>query len=498
MGGVFKKSYTKLDPSTERRVLRKTKKWYVKYRDGQNLERVEAGYTDKAVTKQLLAKLEQEADAERRGFGDRFKTHRARPLAEHLESIDSTCRIGGPALEHVATTEQRVRAIIAGGGFTLAADVTSSGVERFLAKLRDQGKSLATSNHYLTALKMFFNWMVKDGRLAENPVRFLSKRNVQVDRRRVRRALSADELVRLLEATAVSPPRGGLTGESRARLYLLAAYTGLRRNEIASLDESSFNFASDPPTVTIKAADSKHRRCDTIPIRRDFADCVSTWFAERSPEDRGKPLFPIVKARTADWIRADLEAAGLSADDAGKLTIDFHALRQTFITNLSRAGVSPKLSQVLARHSDINLTMNTYTTLGMAEQKAAVESLPPVPRPRSVNQSAAPSELAPKLVLTEGISGPTVASDGTEDEGDDFEPDFLVRRKNRGKTAAFSTSQQVPKEGLEPSRPLRTLDFESSASAIPPLRLGRETDRWSVFVFYHISSSAGNDCRVKP
>ncbi len=58
---------------------------------------------------------------------------------------------------------------------------------------------------------------------------------------------------------------------------------------------------------------------------------------------------------------------------------DFHALRKTFITNLSRAGVSPKTAQLLARHSDINLTMNTYTMLGVLDQAAAVEALPPIP-----------------------------------------------------------------------------------------------------------------------
>ena len=33
--------------------------------------------------------------------------------------------------------------------------------------------------------------------------------------------------------------------------------------------------------------------------------------------------------------------------------IHFHSLRHTFITNLSRANVSPKVAQQLARHSDI-------------------------------------------------------------------------------------------------------------------------------------------------
>jgi hypothetical protein len=33
----------------------------------------------------------------------------------------------------------------------------------------------------------------------------------------------------------------------------------------------------------------------------------------------------------------------------------------------------------LARHSDINLTMNVYTMVNVSDQAAAVESLPPLP-----------------------------------------------------------------------------------------------------------------------
>src|SRR5262249_17815173 len=67
-----------------------------------------------------------------------------------------------------------------------------------------------------------------------------------------------------------------------------------------------------------------------------------------------------------------------SIDDQGH-TVDFHSLRKTFVTNLTRSGAAPKTAQILARHSDINLTMNTYTMLGVMDQAAAVEALPPIP-----------------------------------------------------------------------------------------------------------------------
>lgn len=55
---------------------------------------------------------------------------------------------------------------------------------------------------------------------------------------------------------------------------------------------------------------------------------------------------------------------------------DFHSLRHFFITNLERAGVSPKLAQTLPRHCDIRLTLGIYTHVWLHDQTAAIGALP--------------------------------------------------------------------------------------------------------------------------
>ena len=65
-------------------------------------------------------------------------------------------------------------------------------------------------------------------------------------------------------------------------------------------------------------------------------------------------------------------------DDAG-LFADFHSNRHLFITSLERAGLSPKMAQTLARHSDVRLTLGVYTHVGLHDQTAAIASLPPPP-----------------------------------------------------------------------------------------------------------------------
>lgn len=67
--------------------------------------------------------------------------------------------------------------------------------------------------------------------------------------------------------------------------------------------------------------------------------------------------------------------------DGEGLDADFHALRGTFTTNLVLGGASLKQTQELARHSDINLTMNAYAKLNKNRDLiGAVEKLPPLPK----------------------------------------------------------------------------------------------------------------------
>jgi hypothetical protein len=65
-------------------------------------------------------------------------------------------------------------------------------------------------------------------------------------------------------------------------------------------------------------------------------------------------------------------------DHAG-LYADFHSFRHLFIINLERAGISPKMAQVLARHSDIRLTLGVYTHVELHDQTAAIGALPGPP-----------------------------------------------------------------------------------------------------------------------
>ncbi|HUU21291.1 MAG TPA: tyrosine-type recombinase/integrase [Phycisphaerae bacterium] len=102
----------------------------------------------------------------------------------------------------------------------------------------------------------------------------------------------------------------------------------------------------------------------------------------RVGEANGGELPPDTLLFDIDWrnllrtFNLDLAAAGIAKKDFQGRTVDVHSLRHTFATLLARNGVSPGVAQKLMRHSDIRLTMDTYTHLDLADTASAVAALP--------------------------------------------------------------------------------------------------------------------------
>lgn len=89
----------------------------------------------------------------------------------------------------------------------------------------------------------------------------------------------------------------------------------------------------------------------------------------------GEKLFAVPR----DFIKIfdrDLAAAGIAKHDERGRVVDIHALRHTFGTHLSKAGVAPRVAMAAMRHSSLDLTMNIYTDPILLDIGAAVNALP--------------------------------------------------------------------------------------------------------------------------
>jgi len=265
-----------------------------------------------------------------------------------------------------------------------------------------RGIGAGTSNGYLAAIKGFTRWLANThpARCPSNPLASLSRLNAKVDVRHQRRALEETDLRALLAAAGDSPLAvDGLAGADRAMLYAVAMTTGLRAGELASLLPVSFDLAGAAPSVRVRAAYSKNRRDAVQPLPADVAEALRDYL---STKPAGLPVWPgCWPVRAAAMLRIDLETAGVHYRDSEGSVADFHALRHSYITLLSRSGVSPKLAQELARHSDIRLTMNVYTHAGLYDLRGAVESLPallPKTEPQAAALAATGTEGGPRAV----------------------------------------------------------------------------------------------------
>lgn len=90
---------------------------------------------DKAVAERLLRKRLADADLDRAGLADPFGPHRRRPLADHAAALEAK----GDTPAHVRQTVARVRAVFAGCGFVLPADLDAGRAVEWLAGKRRDG-----------------------------------------------------------------------------------------------------------------------------------------------------------------------------------------------------------------------------------------------------------------------------------------------------------------------------------------------------------------------
>ena len=357
---------------------KKSSRWTIQYLDASGNKKQQSGFTDKQESQRLANKLEEAAKLRRDGLidsvADELASQTKRPISQHLDEFLKTLQSKGRTEKHVKLTASRLNALLTEGGINTAFEISQERVEKAIGSLKKRNDlGPRTVNHYIQAMKEFAAWLVPK-RLASNPLLDIELRNTQVDIRKKRRALTSEEMSRLVAAARASlKDVQCFSGEQRARIYLLSYLTGLRKNEIASLTVESFQLDQDTPTLTVEAKDSKHRKKDVIPLHSTLVTLLRKWLPEYASS---QPLFPNLGTRKAfTMIRKDLEAAGIpfTTKDGDA---DFHAAgRHTYITELLRNGTSIVVARELARHSDVNMTMR-YTHIGLKDQAKGVENLP--------------------------------------------------------------------------------------------------------------------------
>jgi integrase len=299
--------------------------WYYRFTDADGAQQEVKGCSDRRETDGMLAAALAEAAKIRSGYIDprepAYLRHERTPLAEHLKDFVATLAAKGGSSNHCKVSATRIVRVIAIAGFLRVSDLSLSRALDALASLRESGLSQETINHHIRAVKAFSRWLWKDKRARDHALAHLATKSADADRRRVRRALSEAESIKLIETTGNGPVVMGLNGADRLVLYALAAGTGLRRNELRSLTPERFDLSADPPTVTARAGYTKNRREAVQPIQRALADHLAPWIASKPP---GRPVFEGMTKRTADMLAVDLKAAGIAPKNLAAWSTSTH------------------------------------------------------------------------------------------------------------------------------------------------------------------------------
>ncbi len=378
--------------------------WYAKFKNERGLWVPRScGGADKATSQRLAQAWEDEAREVREGRVDprakRFQSEAVRPLSEHVADFRAMLAAKGNTPEHVAETTAHVERVILAMGAKLLVDLSSDGVRRVIAGIRDGGRALRTCNAILRSVKTFGGWLEADGRIRHNDLRHVQSYNAEADKRRIRRDISDDELGRIIAAANAGPVSFGLSGVDRGVAYRLAAGTGFRRGELASITKASFALEGEAPTVTVSAAYSKRRRGDTQPIDAGLALDLAKWLVGKPdgvrvlplPDETAEMLTGDMRRAKAKWIRETSSSkerrkraadAFLSVSDGEGRVFDFHALRHHYISRVVESGASVKVCQELARHSSPVLTLGRYAHVRLADLRKALPTVPTGDRPK--------------------------------------------------------------------------------------------------------------------
>jgi len=202
-----------------------------------------------------------------------------KPLADHVRDYELSLKAKGDTPQQIRQVMARLRCVLKDGRCQRWSDLTATKVEKALVKLQAEcGVSKRTAHGYLQAVRQFAHWMIKSKRATELPVQDVKIRVKDIDVRRRRRALTIEEVVRLLVATRNSTRPAKMCGLARSLVYRLAIESGMRRGDFKHLRVGSLDF--EQRTVSVVQG-SKNGKVKVLPLRADTSLELQQYMASK-------------------------------------------------------------------------------------------------------------------------------------------------------------------------------------------------------------------------
>lgn len=263
-------------------------------------------------------------------------------------------------------------------------EVKTSDAKLFLIKMQSDGKRHSTIKSVRGVLRPAFQMAVDDDLLVKNPFGF-ELAGVVVNDSVTREAITRDQMRKFLKFVHDD----NVYCKYYEAVYILF-HTGMRISEFCGLTIKDIDFEHNVVTIDhqLQRMSNMERiieptktRAGTrkLPITEDVAMMFRAII-----EDRPKPKIEKMVCGYSGFLyldKNDLPEVALHWEHRFRHMVNRyneiyrvqmpkitpHVCRHTYCSNMAKAGMNPKTLQYLMGHSDIGVTMNTYTHLGLED-----------------------------------------------------------------------------------------------------------------------------------
>lgn len=265
--------------------------------------------------------------------------------------------------------------------------VTHVMIRSFMAELSDKGVSRQTVARKIAALRSFYKYLQRKGRVATNPARVVHTPKLE-------KKIPTFLTVAMMERLLVAPESGTFTGSRDKAILELIYSAGLRSFELVGLDHADIDM--DRRVLRLRGKGMKER---INPVGRYAVAALEDYLhhkkihPDRARFDSNAVFLNFRGQRlTTRSVRRMLSHYAAIA----RLPTDVspHTLRHSFATHLLQRGADLRVVQELLGHENISTTQ-IYTHITATEmQKIYSESHPRADQPLA---PAEPLANLPKL-----------------------------------------------------------------------------------------------------
>ena len=239
-------------------------------------------------------------------------------------------------------------------------DIDHITIREWLATLHTAQKKKSSIARKLAALRTFFQFLVREGVLEQNPAKLVSTPRLE---KKLPKHLSIEDAIKFIETPDTDTDLGK---RDRAMLELMYA-TGVRVAELTKLNLGHIDFRNRLIRVT-----GKRRKERIVPFGEPALEALKAYLDVRDAVLNSAPISerePEALFLNYQGTRITTRSVGRMVDKyirscAGKYDISPHALRHSFATHLLDSGADLRDIQELLGHARLSSTQ-IYTHVSM-------------------------------------------------------------------------------------------------------------------------------------